>query len=95
VKRSRESRHAAAARARAEDAAWVQRHYLKVVLGVLVGAILAWFAGKETDACEARGGKQVERGLITRCEYPDEPAPPALDTTPPSVLQSRTPATAP
>ena len=72
-----------------------RRIWLEVLIGALVGLVLAYFAGKETDACEARGGKQVERGLITRCEYPDEPAPPALDTTPPSVLQSRPPATAP
>ena len=60
-------------RGRTSHAAWMRRHTLKFVVGLLLGVILAWCAGKERDACEAGGGKQVERGLITRCEYPAPP----------------------
>jgi len=68
------------------------RLILKVVIGALVGVVLAYFMDKEADACEARGGKMVERAFTTRCEYPDVPAQPALDRVPPpSVLQTRDP----
>jgi hypothetical protein len=65
---------------------------LEVLIGALVGLVLAYFAGKEQDACEADGGKMVKHTFTTRCEYPDVPAQPVPDaTTVPSVLQTRDP----
>ena len=69
-----------------------RRIWLEVLIGALVGLVLAYFAGKEQDACEADGGKMVKRALTTRCEYPDERVQPAPDAAmPPSVLQTRNP----
>ena len=69
-----------------------RRIWLEVLIGALVGLVLAYFAGKEQDACEADGGKMVKRAFTTRCEYPDVLAQPVPDAaTPPSVLQTRDP----